>query len=25
LEECKEVYDKIDAKIIKKGIINTQS
>lgn len=25
IEECKEVYDKIDAKIIKKGIINTQS
>ena len=25
LDECKEVYDKIDAKIIKKGIINTQS
>ena len=25
LDECKEVYDKIDDKIIMKGIINTQS
>lgn len=25
LEECKKVYDKINAKIIKKGTLNTQS